>query len=157
MSNTKTQLELGTSDDVTLVDAAKQGDLAAFEQLVQRHSAMIFRVAMHIVACRADAEELVQDAFFKAFQHLQDFEGRALLNLADQDCGERSPDEASQLAPGYDGFHRPGSGRRRHSGRQSRRLEAQPRTTLWQNRTPGNPAANPGRPAAHLQNCLLIA
>jgi RNA polymerase sigma-70 factor, ECF subfamily len=77
MSNTKTQLELGTSDDVTLVDAAKQGDLAAFEQLVQRHTAMIFRVAMHIVACREDAEEVVQDAFFKAFQHLQDFEGRA--------------------------------------------------------------------------------
>ena len=77
MFNTKIQLELGTRDDVTLVDAAKQGDLAAFEQLVQRHTAMIFRVAMHIVACREDAEEVVQDAFFKAFQHLQDFEGRA--------------------------------------------------------------------------------
>ena len=77
MSNTKTQLELGTSDDVTLVDAAKQGDMAAFEQLVKRHTAMIFRVAMHIMACREDAEVVVQDAFFKAFQHLQDFEGRA--------------------------------------------------------------------------------
>ena len=77
MSNTKTQLELGTSDDVTLVDAAKQGDMAAFEQLVKRHTAMIFRVAMHIMASREDAEEVVQDAFFKAFQHLQDFEGRA--------------------------------------------------------------------------------
>ena len=77
MSNTKTQLELDATDDVTLVDAAKQGDVAAFEQLVKRHTAMIFRVAMHITACREDAEEVVQDAFFKAFQHLQDFEGRA--------------------------------------------------------------------------------
>ena len=77
MSNTKTRLELDTSDDVTLVDAAKQGDMAAFEQLVKRHTAMIFRVAMHIMASREDAEEVVQDAFFKAFQHLQDFEGRA--------------------------------------------------------------------------------
>lgn len=77
MSNTKTQLELDTRDDVTLVDAAKQGDMAAFEQLIQRHTTMIFRVAMHIVACHEDAEEVVQDAFFKAFQHLQDFEGRA--------------------------------------------------------------------------------
>jgi RNA polymerase sigma-70 factor (ECF subfamily) len=77
MSNTKTQLELDTKDDVTLVDAAKQGDMAAFEQLVTRHTAMIFRVAMHIMACREDAEEVVQDAFLRAFQHLQDFEGRA--------------------------------------------------------------------------------
>ena len=74
MSNTKTRLELDTSDDVTLVDAAKQGDMAAFEQLVARHTAMIFRVAMHIMASREDAEEVVQDAFLKAFQHLQDFE-----------------------------------------------------------------------------------
>jgi RNA polymerase sigma-70 factor, ECF subfamily len=73
----KTQLEIDSKDDLTLVDAAKQGDVAAFEQLVQRHTAMIFRVAMHITACREDAEEVVQDAFFKAFQHLQDFEGRA--------------------------------------------------------------------------------
>jgi RNA polymerase sigma-70 factor (ECF subfamily) len=77
MSNTKTPLELDTKDDVTLVDAAKQGDMAAFEQLVKRHTAMIFRVAMHIMASREDAEEVVQDAFLKAFQHLQDFEGRA--------------------------------------------------------------------------------
>jgi len=77
MSNTKTRLELDTSDDVALVDAAKQGDMAAFEQLVKRHTDMIFRVAMHIMACREDAEEVVQDAFLRAFQHLQDFEGRA--------------------------------------------------------------------------------
>jgi RNA polymerase sigma-70 factor, ECF subfamily len=77
MSITKIQLEPDTSDDVTLVHAAKQGNMAAFEQLVKRHTAMIFRVAMHIMACREDAEEVVQDAFLKAFQHLRDFEERA--------------------------------------------------------------------------------
>jgi RNA polymerase sigma-70 factor (ECF subfamily) len=74
---TKAQFELDTSDDLTLVHATKQGDMAAFEQLVKRHTAMIFRVAMHILASREDAEEVVQDAFLKAFQHLQDFEERA--------------------------------------------------------------------------------
>lgn len=77
MSIRKTQRELDTSDDVALVHAAKQGDMAAFEQLVTRHTAMIFRIAMHIMSSREDAEDIVQDAFLKAFQHLQRFEERS--------------------------------------------------------------------------------
>jgi RNA polymerase sigma-70 factor (ECF subfamily) len=77
MSIRETQHELGASDDVTLVHAAKQGDIAAFEQLVKRHTALIFRVAMHILNSREDAEEVVQDAFLKAFQHLPGFEERS--------------------------------------------------------------------------------
>jgi RNA polymerase sigma-70 factor (ECF subfamily) len=77
MSGRTTQLELDTSDDLALVHAAKQGDMGAFEQLVERHTAMIFRVAMHIMNSREDAEDIVQDAFFKAFQHLQRFEERS--------------------------------------------------------------------------------
>jgi RNA polymerase sigma-70 factor (ECF subfamily) len=38
---------------------------------------MIFRVAMHILSSREDAEEIVQDAFVKAFQHLHCFEERS--------------------------------------------------------------------------------
>jgi RNA polymerase sigma-70 factor (ECF subfamily) len=77
MSIRKTQCELDASDDVALVHAAKQGDMAAFEQLVKRHTALIFRVAMHIMASREDVEDIVQDAFLSAFQHLQRFEERA--------------------------------------------------------------------------------
>jgi RNA polymerase sigma-70 factor (ECF subfamily) len=77
MSTWKTQQDIDTSDDVALVHAAKQGDMAAFEQLVTRHTAMIFRVAMHIMSSREDAEDIVQDAFLKAFQHLQRFEERS--------------------------------------------------------------------------------
>ena len=77
MSIRETQRELDASDDVTMVHAAKQGDIAAFEQLVKRHTAMIFRVAMHILNLREDAEEVVQDAFLKAFQHLPRFEERS--------------------------------------------------------------------------------
>ncbi|MGD0796887.1 MAG: sigma-70 family RNA polymerase sigma factor [Acidobacteriaceae bacterium] len=64
-------------DDNALVYAAKQGDTAAFEQLVRRHTAVILRVAMHILGSREDAEDVVQDAFLKAFRNLQQFEERA--------------------------------------------------------------------------------
>lgn len=37
--------------------------MAAFEELIKRHTNMIFRVAMHITSSREDAEEVVQDAF----------------------------------------------------------------------------------------------
>lgn len=77
MSTQEAHPRTDTGDDITLVHAAKEGDMAAFEQLVKRHTATIFRVAMHIVSAREDAEEVVQDAFLKAFQHLQDFEERA--------------------------------------------------------------------------------
>ena len=69
--------EFGMPDDVTLVRSAKEGDMAAFEELVNRHTDMILRVAMHITNSREDAEEAVQDAFLKAFRHLQRFEERA--------------------------------------------------------------------------------
>lgn len=80
MSVTTKQLELETSDDVTLVNCAKQGDIAALEQLLQRHTAKIFRVAMHILGSREDAEDVVQESFLKAFQHLKHFEERALFS-----------------------------------------------------------------------------
>ena len=77
MSTRNTQQNSDSRDDVALVHAAKQGDMAAFEELVKRHTAMIFRVAMHIMNSHEDAEEIVQDAFLKAFQHLHTFEERA--------------------------------------------------------------------------------
>jgi RNA polymerase sigma-70 factor (ECF subfamily) len=73
---TNTKRELGTSD-VALVYSAKQGDMTAFEELIERHTAMIFRIAMNITGSREDAEDVVQDTFLKAFQHLRHFEERA--------------------------------------------------------------------------------
>jgi len=77
MSITKTQREPNTDLDVDLVHVAKAGNMVAFEELVTRHTALIFRVAMHIMASPEDAEDIVQETFLKAFQHLQHFEERA--------------------------------------------------------------------------------
>ena len=61
------------SDDLDLVHASKNGDVAAFEQLVKRYDRKLFRIAQHVTHNREDAEDAVQDAFLKAFQHLGEF------------------------------------------------------------------------------------
>jgi RNA polymerase sigma-70 factor, ECF subfamily len=77
MTMRKPQLDLGTHDDVSLVRSAKQGDMAAFEKLVTRHTDMILRIATHITNSREDAEDAVQEAFLNAYLHLQHFEERS--------------------------------------------------------------------------------
>ncbi len=61
-------------DELALVRAAKAGDLSAFEQLVKRYDRNVFRIAQHITQNREDAEDVVQDAFLKAFQNLSQFQ-----------------------------------------------------------------------------------
>ena len=61
------------SDDLDLVHASKNGDVAAFEQLVKRYDRKLLRIAQHVTHNREDSEDAVQEAFLKAFQHLSDF------------------------------------------------------------------------------------
>ena len=65
------------SDELVLVQAAKRGDVAAFEELVRRYDRNVFRIAQHITQNREDAEDVVQDAFLKAFQNLEQFQGQS--------------------------------------------------------------------------------
>ena len=62
------------TEELSLVHAAKAGDLAAFEELVKRYDRNVFRIAQHITQNREDAEDVVQDAFLKAFQNLKNFQ-----------------------------------------------------------------------------------
>ena len=75
MTTDSAQLAVTTvaSDDLDLVHASKNGDVAAFEQLVKRYDRKLFRIAQHVTHNREDAEDAVQDAFLKAFQHLGEF------------------------------------------------------------------------------------
>jgi RNA polymerase sigma-70 factor (ECF subfamily) len=61
------------SDELVLVRAAKAGDISAFEQLVRRYDRNVFRIAQHITQNREDAEDVVQDAFLKAYENLANF------------------------------------------------------------------------------------
>jgi RNA polymerase sigma-70 factor (ECF subfamily) len=58
-----------------LVAAAKGGSVEAFEDLVRRYERKIFRLAMNITQSREDAEDVMQDAFLKAYTHLDGFQG----------------------------------------------------------------------------------
>ncbi len=64
-------------DDLALVQAVRGGDVAAFEQLVKRYDAKLLRIAQNVTHNSEDAEEAVQEAFFKAYQKLEQFHGHA--------------------------------------------------------------------------------
>ena len=65
------------SEELVLVEAARKGDLAAFEELVRRYERNVFRIANHITQNREDAEDVVQDAFLKAYRNLKNFQGQS--------------------------------------------------------------------------------
>ncbi len=65
------------NDETVLVNAARKGDIAAFEALVKRYDRNVFRIAQHITQNREDAEDVVQDAFLKAYQNLGQFQGQS--------------------------------------------------------------------------------
>lgn len=60
-----------------LVTGLRNGDAGSFEQLVRKYGARMLNVANHIVRNDADAQDCVQEAFLKALQHIDQFQGRA--------------------------------------------------------------------------------
>ncbi len=68
-----------TSDvtDAELVERARQGDAAAFGQLVERHQKTVFRAAYAALGSREEAEDAAQDAFLAAYRKLPMFRGEA--------------------------------------------------------------------------------
>ena len=63
--------------DDELVRLAQAGDGSAFEQLVVRHQAAVFRAALAALRSPADAEEATQDALVRAWQKLGTFRGES--------------------------------------------------------------------------------
>ena len=63
--------------DAELVDRARQGDDAAFGQLVERHQKAVFRAAYAALGSREEAEDASQDAFLAAYRKLHLFRGEA--------------------------------------------------------------------------------
>jgi len=65
------------ADEPILVAAAQRGDISAFETLVGRYERKIFRLTQNITQNREDAEDAMQEAFLKVYEHLGDFEGNS--------------------------------------------------------------------------------
>jgi len=94
-------------DEPTLVAAAKRGEVSAFEELVTRYERKIFRLTRNISGNLQDAEDAMQEAFLKSYEHLSTFKGdsrfytwlvriavnEALMKLRRRHPGEFSIDE----------------------------------------------------------------
>ena len=63
--------------DADAVALARDGDSEAFRALVERHSRAVFRLAHRMTGDPADAEDVVQETFLKAYKQLRRFESRA--------------------------------------------------------------------------------
>jgi RNA polymerase sigma-70 factor (ECF subfamily) len=63
--------------DRELVDRARAGDSEAFGQLVRRHQPRIHRLAAHLLRSRAEAEDVAQETFIRAYRALGRFDGRS--------------------------------------------------------------------------------
>src|SRR6202453_310227 len=91
-------------DEGSLVAAAKAGDIDAFETLVGRYERKIFRLAQNITQNKEDAEDVMQEAFLKSYQHLSEFQGnsrfytwlvRIAVNQALMKLRKRRPNQVS--------------------------------------------------------------
>ena len=75
-ADTQTSAAPGPTD-ADLLERARRGDLDAFEALVARHERRIYTLARRITGHDQDAEDVTQQTFLGAVEHLEDFRGDA--------------------------------------------------------------------------------
>ncbi len=63
------------TDEATLVALSRGRDARAYSELVRRYEGKIFRLAQHITQNREDAEDVLQETFMRAYEHLDQFQG----------------------------------------------------------------------------------
>ncbi len=63
--------------DFEIVARVRNGETDAFEELVRKHGRRVYRSLVGILGSPEEAEDALQDAFLKAFQHLPNFEARS--------------------------------------------------------------------------------
>jgi RNA polymerase sigma-70 factor (ECF subfamily) len=63
--------------DEEIVARVCAGEVALFEHLMRRHNPRVYRTARAILRDESEAEDVMQDAFVRAYEHLRTFDGRA--------------------------------------------------------------------------------
>src|SRR5690606_6076739 len=100
-----------TFDESMLVERTREGDTKAFSALVRRYESKIFRLAQHITQNREDAEDVLQETFLKAYEHIHQFQGnskfytwivRIAVNQALMKLRKRKSDRTVSLDEGID-------------------------------------------------------
>jgi len=64
---------LSRVNDSELIRAAQRGDRVAFEALVRQYDQAVLRLALHLTGSEADARDIYQEAFLKAYRHIANF------------------------------------------------------------------------------------
>jgi RNA polymerase sigma-70 factor (ECF subfamily) len=67
----------GTLTDEEVVERVRAGETGLYEILMRRHNQRLYRVACGILGDGAEAEDVMQDAYVRAYAHLDQFAGRA--------------------------------------------------------------------------------
>jgi RNA polymerase sigma-70 factor (ECF subfamily) len=115
-SNRLSESPGSVDEDLELVARVQGADLDAFEELIARHSRRIYRTILAVVGNTDDAEDAMQEAFLKAFQHIASFQRRSKFstwltkiasNTALQRLRERVPTESIDEEPDPDEHFRP--------------------------------------------------
>ena len=86
---------LDLDSDESLVRRAREGDFDAFEVLFERHRLLVYRFAYQMVQKRDDAEDMVQEAFVRAYQNLHRYRDEAkfttwLLRIVSNLCTDQA-------------------------------------------------------------------
>ena len=66
--------------DEEIVARVLQGDTLLFEVLMRRHNQRIYRAIRSILRDDSECEEVMQESYVRAFEHLAQFEGRAMFS-----------------------------------------------------------------------------
>src|SRR5580658_8054158 len=77
MATESIPVEVPVDDELELVAKSRAGDPGAFTTLLRRYEGKIFRLAMNITQNREDAEDVLQESFLKAYEHLDQFLGNS--------------------------------------------------------------------------------
>jgi len=77
MRESSERVDAGGTSDAAAVERTLAGERDAYRVLVERHSAYVYRVAYRMTGNSHDAEEIVQEAFLRGYQKLQQFAGNA--------------------------------------------------------------------------------
>jgi len=75
--DTAPAFELAAPSDDEIVERVLGGETALFELLMRRYNQRLYRVTRTILGDEAEAEDVTQDAYVRAFEHLDQFAGRA--------------------------------------------------------------------------------
>jgi RNA polymerase sigma-70 factor (ECF subfamily) len=98
-------------DEAEQIEKARKGDARSFGDLIGKYERKIFRLAQHITQNREDAEDVLQETFLKAYEHLSQFQGnskfytwivRIAVNQALMKLRKRKTDKTVSMDEGID-------------------------------------------------------